>query len=79
MTLKEKFNDLVPKEFGGMQEPLLSNCEIIADEFAIEFAIFSKDYSYHSSFKVWVDSFNLLGERFTSQQLKAKFKKEKGL
>jgi hypothetical protein len=37
MTLKEKFNSLVPKEFGGMQEPLLSDCEKTADEFAIEF------------------------------------------
>ena len=37
MTLKEKFNDLVPKEFGGMQEPLLSNCEKIADDYAIDF------------------------------------------
>jgi CRISPR/Cas system-associated endoribonuclease Cas2 len=36
MTLKEKFNALVPKEFGGMQEPLLSDCEKIADDYAIE-------------------------------------------
>jgi hypothetical protein len=38
MTLKDKFNNLVPIEFGGMQEPLLSDCEKIAEEFAIEFA-----------------------------------------
>jgi hypothetical protein len=38
MTLKEKFNDLVPVQFGGMQEPLLTNCEKVADDFAIGFA-----------------------------------------
>lgn len=37
MTLKEKFDALVPKEFGGMQEPLLTDCEKIADDYAIEF------------------------------------------
>ncbi|MEC4050585.1 hypothetical protein OX284_014190 [Flavobacterium sp. SUN046] len=38
MTLKEQFNNLVPKEFGGMQEPILSECEKISDDFAIGFA-----------------------------------------
>jgi hypothetical protein len=38
MTLKEKFDALIPIEFGGMQDPLLSNCEKIADEYAIGFA-----------------------------------------
>ena len=38
MTLKDKFNNLVPIEFGGMQEPLLSDCEKIAEEFAIIFS-----------------------------------------
>ena len=79
MTLKEKFNNLVPIEFGGMQEPLLTNVENISDEFAIDFTIFSKDYTYHSSYNIWLDSFNFLGEKFTSQQLIEKFKKERGL
>jgi hypothetical protein len=35
--LKEMFNDLVPKEFGGMQEPLLTECTQIAVDFAIHF------------------------------------------
>jgi hypothetical protein len=43
MTLKEKFNALVPIEFGGMQEPLLSDCEKIADDYAIEFLIWYSD------------------------------------
>lgn len=47
------------------------------DEFALEFAIFSKDYAYHNSHNVWIDSFNVLGDRFTSQQLMVKFKKQK--
>lgn len=34
MILKEKFNKLIPIEFGGMQEPLLSNCVEIAEDFA---------------------------------------------
>jgi len=62
---------------GASFEQVHSNLEKITDEFAIEFAIFSKDYSYHNSHSVWVDSFNVLGERFTSQQLMVKFKNKK--
>lgn len=38
MTIREKFNSLVPEEFGGMQEPTLTECEKIADDYAIDFA-----------------------------------------
>jgi hypothetical protein len=38
MTLQEKFNSTVPIEFGGMYEPLLNDCEKIADDFAIGFS-----------------------------------------
>lgn len=64
MTLKEKFNALVPKEFGGMQEPLLTDCEQIADEYAIGFAFWlltEKD------------------ETKTLREMLEIFKKEKGL
>lgn len=44
MTVKEKFDVLIPIEFGGMQEPLLSNCVEIADEFAIGFAKWIYDF-----------------------------------
>lgn len=37
MTIREKFNSLVPEEFGGMQEPTLTECEKIADDYAIKF------------------------------------------
>lgn len=53
--------------------------EVIADEHAIEFAIFTKEYNYHSGFNVWIHSFDLIGQRFTSKQLIEKFKTEKGL
>jgi hypothetical protein len=64
MTLKEKFNELVPKEFGGMQEPLLTDCEKIADDYAIGFAFWlltEKD------------------ETKTLREILEIFKKEKGL
>jgi hypothetical protein len=35
--LREKINALVPIEFGGMQEPLLSELEQITDDFAVKF------------------------------------------
>jgi hypothetical protein len=35
--LREKINALVPIEFGGMQEPLLSELEQITDDFTIKF------------------------------------------
>lgn len=80
MTLKEKFNALVPKEFGGMQEPLLTDCEKIADEFSIELAIFvTKNYTYSSVAECWFDSYNLLANPITSEELLEIFKKEKGL
>lgn len=37
MTIREKFNSLVPEEFGGMQEPTLTEYEKIADDYAIDF------------------------------------------
>ena len=36
-NLKEKINALVPIEFGGMQEPLLSELEQITDDFTMAF------------------------------------------
>ena len=59
MTLKEKFNDLVPKEFGGMQEPLLSNCEKIADDYAIDFAHWLEwcDYKAFKTYKELLEIF----------------------
>ena len=72
MKLKEKFNNLVPKEFGGMQEPLLSDCEEVADEYAIEFAEWSENYPAHLKYD---DKGKYLG----LQKLIIVFKKEKGL
>lgn len=56
-----------------------SQLEKIADEHAIEFAIFIQDYNYHSTHNVWVDSYSFLGNKFTSQELIEKFKQEKEL
>lgn len=67
MTLKEKFNDLVPKEFGGMQEPLLTDCEKIADDYAIEFAEFViNKFTFKDNYKI-------------SKELLEIFKNEKAL
>lgn len=82
MTLKEKFNDLVPKEFGGMQEPLLTDCEKIADDYAIEFIYWCYDSKY---FRVkdtffWVKSLDWVEEdKITTKELLEIFKKQKGL
>lgn len=66
-TLKEKFNSLVPKEFGGMQEPTLTGCEQITDDYAIEFLIFE-----HEAF-----SGKIMNYEYAKAMLKS-FKKEKG-
>ncbi len=70
MTLKEKFNALVPKEFGGMQEPLLTDCEKTADNYAVDFLNW---YIRKSSIK----DKKYIGK--TSKELLEIFKKEKGL
>lgn len=78
MTLKEKFNDLVPKEFGGMQESLLSNCEKIADEFAVSFA----DWLDLDETQDLIQSLQMVGELSKipkTKELLEIFKKEKGL
>ena len=72
MTLKEKFNALVPEEFGGMKEPLLSDCEKISDEYAIEFSEWmAKEY--------WLNSSGKYLKSTRTLELLEIFKKEKGL
>jgi hypothetical protein len=80
MTLKNKFNNLVPIEFGGMQEPLLSDCEKIADEFAIEFSEWCDDnYFRMGNTPIWSDSTDwLYNIKITTKELLEIFKKEKG-
>jgi hypothetical protein len=75
MNLRQKLCD----PFGGLRTETADQLEQIADEHAIEFAIFTKEYNYHSRFNIWIHSFNLVGKRFTSQDLIEKFKQEKGL
>ncbi len=70
MTLKEKFNNLVPKKFGGIYEPILIDCEKIADNYAIEFAEWLRtDWTYDERWSKITDSKELL----------EMFKKEKEL
>ena len=75
MNLRQKLCD----PFGGLRTETADQLEQIAEEFAIEFAIFIQDYNYHKSHDVWLNSFNFLGKKFTSQDLIEKFKQEKGL
>jgi hypothetical protein len=81
MTLKDKFNNLVPIEFGGMQEPLLSDCEKIAEEFAIIFSEWCAN-RYVKLHSVWCPIFGDQRDKNnwkTSNELLEIFKKEKGL
>lgn len=76
MTLKEKFNELVPKEFGGMQEPLLSDCEKVADDYAIEFVEWISKLEFKDSNgwgKLWDNGL------YNTKEILELFKKEKGL
>ena len=79
MTLKEKFDVLIPIEFGGMQEPLLGNCVEVVDEFAIGFAIFLAEhtYSYYDDKDEWSNDFG--HKNLTNKELLEIYKKEKGL
>lgn len=65
-TLKEQFNDLVPVEFGGMQEPLLTNVEQVACDFAV---VFGK----------WLHSTKSLNSGVPVDVLLKMFKNQKGL
>ena len=71
MTLQEK-----------LKKEVFSNCdylEQVADDFAIGFAIWCVDYTYHKSFDVWIKNNNSKAEKFTRKELLEIYKKEKGL
>lgn len=76
MKIREKFNSLVPEEFGGMQELILTECEKIADDYAIEFAEWTDYLGYALVDNGWV-SFSDDKPKTTQELLKI-FKKEKG-
>lgn len=67
MTLKEKFDVLIPIEFGGMQDPLLSNCVEVADEFAVNFLHW------------YLNNDDIKKFSYSYKDLLKDFKKEKGL
>ena len=67
MTLKEKFDVLIPIEFGGMQDPLLSNCVEVADEFAVGFLHW------------YLNNDDIKKFSYSYKDLLKDFKKEKGL
>jgi len=82
MTLKDKFNNLVPIEFGGMQEPLLSDCEKIADEFAISFSewCFMKNVRFFDDTEQgMIFKIDIYKTKYTTKELLEIFKKEKEL
>jgi len=86
MTLKDKFRPLVWFNSGSFnvhqnkqKDENSIKCEKIADEFAIDLAIFvSKNYTYSNVAECWLDSYNLLANPITSEELLEIFKKEKG-
>ena len=73
MTLRQKLCD----PFGGLRTETADQLEQIADEHAIQFAKWCVYYTYHESFDCWIKNDNLKAERFTSNELICKFKKEK--
>jgi hypothetical protein len=78
MTLREKFHRWLRTEpFGLKERPTLreSQCEVIADEFAVGFLnwiILKCDYQKHGIFEYQ-------GEEYTNEKLLEIYKKEKGL
>jgi hypothetical protein len=57
----------------------IEETEELRDEFAIDLAIFvSKNYTYSNVAECWLDSYNLLANPITSEELLEIFKKEKG-
>lgn len=74
MTIREKFNSLVLEEFGGMQEPTLTECEKIADDYAIEFAEWLR-YNCVETDYGWQNH----GKYYSDTEILKLFKKEKGL
>jgi hypothetical protein len=79
MTLKEQFDALIPIEFGGMQDPLLSNCVEVAEEFAIKFAewLANSYYSYNFGIKMFQHRNKEIYK--TTKDLLEIYKKEKQL
>jgi hypothetical protein len=73
MTLKEKFQN-IPSDYLPLSNNQKNECEIIADEFAIEFGKWLNNQVINSSGK----HHNLLGSTKVTQLLPI-FKKEKGL
>jgi hypothetical protein len=73
MKLKDQFNDLVPKEFGGMQEPLLTNCVDVAEDFAIGFAEWITYNAYKES-TCW-RMYDKKDNEYTIQKLIHEYKK----
>lgn len=81
MTLKEKFDLLIPIEFGGMQDPLLSNCVEVAEDFTIGFVEwFTNEKSEYSiMYGNQEKRFATFTKEYTAKELLEIYKKEKGL
>ncbi len=82
MTLKDSFNKLVPIEFGGIQEPLLSDCEQIAEEFAIIFSewCFMKNVRFFDDTEQgMIFKIDIYKTKYTSKELLEIFKNDKNL
>lgn len=80
MTLKEKFRDKILSFLNdNMKEQNAINCEKIADEFAIGFAEWIENYTYHKKYNVWIKNDSLTVGKTTTKKLLEIYKKEKGL
>lgn len=79
MKLNKKYCNLIDSDNGYDNQLLADCCENIADKFAIGFAIWCIDYTYHKSFDIWIKNDNLKIEKFTNKELLEMYKQEKGL
>jgi hypothetical protein len=57
----------------------IEETEVDRDEFAIGFAEWCINYTYHKSFNVWIKNNNYKTEAFTNKELLEIYKKAKGL
>ena len=72
MTLKEKFESI---EFSFPAD----ESEKISDDFAIGFAEWVENYTYHKKYNFWIKNDSLTVEKTTAKELLEIYKKEKGL
>lgn len=76
MKIKEKLKSQVEIPL-NLKE--LQRLEIVAEDYAIDFAEFSINYNYHPTHKVWIRHDKMANEKYSTKELLEIYKKVKGL